>query len=147
MRSLLAISIGLVVILTSCTPDRPSEVDASGTSIRSTTTKPESDFQEFPDVVEADATQRDDESFDFAVTISSPYDSPDRYADGWRIVGPDGTVFGVRELLHDHAAEQPFTRSLTGVEIPPGVTMVTIEGRDLINGWGGQTVEIVLPNS
>jgi hypothetical protein len=98
-------------------------------------------------VVTATATPRDDGTFDFTITISSPYDSPDRYADAWRVLAPDGTVFGIRELLHDHAAEQPFTRSLEGVKIPPNITTVTVEGRDLINGWGGRTVEIVLPDS
>jgi hypothetical protein len=147
MRNLLAIPIGLLVILTSCTPDRPSEVEATGTSIRPTTSQPESGLQRFPDVVTATATPRDDGTFDFTITISSPYDSPDRYADAWRVLAPDGTVFGIRELLHDHAAEQPFTRSLEGVKIPPNITTVTVEGRDLINGWGGRTVEIVLPDS
>jgi hypothetical protein len=60
------------------------------------------------------------------------------------VLDPDGAVLGVRELLHDHAAEQPFTRALTGVEIPDGVEEITIEGRDLANGWGGATVTIAL---
>lgn len=77
-------------------------------------------------------------------TISSPYDSPARYADAWRILGPDGAVLGVRELLHDHATEQPFTRTLAGVPIDPQIEVVTIEGRDQVNGWGGQTFELRL---
>ncbi len=148
MRRQLAVSIGLVVILTSCSAERPSELDPTDTTAPSTTTQPPAKAQEFPDVIAATATQRgDDGTFDFAVTISSPYDSPDRYADAWRIVGSNGEVLGVRELLHDHSSEQPFTRSLTGVEIPPGVETVTIEGRDLVNGWGGATVELALTDS
>lgn len=100
--------------------------------------------QLFPDVLAAEVTASGS-GFRFDVTMSSPYDSPDRYADAWRVVGPDGTVFGVRELLHDHAGEQPFTRSLNNVEIPVGVERVTIEGRDQVNGWGGATVEVRLP--
>ena len=98
----------------------------------------------FPDVVDA-TVERDGDTFRFDVTISSPYDTPERYADAWRVVGPDGTVLGVRELLHDHQDEQPFTRSLSGVEIPAGVDTVTIEGRDQVNGWGGATLEVELP--
>lgn len=98
----------------------------------------------FPDVVAATATA-DGSTWTFAVTISSPYDSPERYADAWRIVGTGGEVFGVRVLTHDHANEQPFTRTLSGVEIPPDVGEVTIEGRDLDNGWGGGTLTISLP--
>lgn len=100
--------------------------------------------QLYPDVVGAEATEDPDGTWTFAVTISSPYDTPDRYADAWRVVGPDGTVLGERILLHDHAGEQPFTRSLDGVEIPAAIDSVTIEGRDLRNGYGGDTLTVEL---
>ena len=77
--------------------------------------------------------------------ISSPYDSPQRYADGWRVLGADGTEYGLRVLTHDHAAEQPFTRSLAGVEIPSDIDMVHVEARDLVNGWSGTTFDVPLP--
>ena len=97
----------------------------------------------FPDVVAA--TARDDGgTWTISATLSSPYDSPERYADGWRVLGPDGTVFAERELTHDHAAEQPFTRSRSGIEIPDDVDVVTIQGRDQVSGWGGETVELTL---
>lgn len=99
----------------------------------------------FPDVVEVTPTFDDASgTWSFAVTMSSPYDTPERYADGWRIVAPDGTVLGTHTLLHDHATEQPFTRTQTGVEIPDGVGTVTVEGRDLVNGFGGTAVTITL---
>jgi len=99
--------------------------------------------QRFPDVIDVVATPTDG-GWDFDVTVSSPYDTPERYADAWRVLGPDGTVLGVRELAHDHANEQPFTRSLQGVEIPVDVMVVVVEARDLANGWGGQTIELTL---
>ena len=99
--------------------------------------------QRFPDVIDVVATPADD-GWDFDVTVSSPYDSAERYADAWRVVGPDGAVLGVRELLHDHAEEQPFTRSLRGVEIPSELDVVVVEGRDSSNGWGGQAMDISL---
>jgi hypothetical protein len=99
--------------------------------------------QMFPDVIDAVATETDG-MWSFDVTISSPYDSPERYADAWRILGADGTVFGIRELTHDHASEQPFTRSLGGIAIPDTVTVVTIEGRDKEFGWGGTTLDVAL---
>jgi hypothetical protein len=98
----------------------------------------------FPDIIDATATMSADGTWDFSATVSSPYDSPDRYADAWRVLAPDGTELGVRELTHDHAGEQPFTRTLFGVEIPARVDIVTIEGRDQVNGWGGDTVEVEL---
>lgn len=98
----------------------------------------------YPEVVDV-SVSGDGSSYSFVVTMSSPYDSPERYADAWRVIGDDGQVYGVRELLHDHANEQPFTRSLEGVEIPEGVASVTIQGRDQVYGWGGEVVEVSLP--
>lgn len=98
----------------------------------------------FPDVVDATATLSAGGTWTFEATLTSPYDTADRYADAWRVVGPDGTVYGVRDLTHDHAGEQPFTRSLDGVEVPADVSTVTVEGRDQVSGWGGATVEVDL---
>jgi hypothetical protein len=94
----------------------------------------------FPDVLEVSATQSDDGTWTFNVTISSPYDSPERYADAWRVLAPDGAQLGIRVLLHDHAGEQPFTRSESGIEIPDDITEVLVQARDQLNGWGGTTV-------
>ena len=60
-------------------------------------------------------------------------------------MGKDGTVFGERILFHDHASEQPFTRDLYGVVIPNTVHEVVIQARDKRYGYGGRTVEVVLP--
>ncbi|MGD2061944.1 MAG: N-acetylmuramoyl-L-alanine amidase, partial [Acidimicrobiia bacterium] len=98
----------------------------------------------YPEVIGVDV-RAGSESFAFDVTISSPYDTPERYADAFRVIGDDGVVYGVRELTHDHANEQPFSRSLGGVEIPATVRSATIEARDLVYGWGGGTVVVELP--
>ena len=101
----------------------------------------------FPDVVGVNASQDGDGSWRFDVTLSSPYDEVDRYADAWRVraVDDEAAVYGERILLHDHANEQPFTRSQSGIEIPDGTMIVLVEGRDQINGWGGATMEYLLP--
>jgi len=101
--------------------------------------------QKYPDVLAAKARDRGGDVFDFDVTVSSPYDTPRRYADGFRIAGRDGTVFGERKLWHDHAGEQPFTRDLYGVRIPRGIRVVVIQARDQRHGYGGRTVEVALP--
>ena len=103
-----------------------------------------SDEQRFPDVIDA-AAERDGSTWTISATLSSPYDTPERYADAWRVTGPDGTIYGERVLTHDHAAEQPFTRSQPGIEIPDDVVEVVIEGRDLEFGYGGTTFTLVLP--
>jgi hypothetical protein len=98
----------------------------------------------FPDVLAAQLSRNADGTFNIAVTISSPYDTPQQYADGWRVLAPDGTVLGEHTLLHDHATEQPFTRTQPNVIIPSHVLTVTIEGRDRINGYGGGTVTVTV---
>jgi len=103
------------------------------------------ELQKFPDVVSAKVQARGADSFDFDVTVSSPYDTPKRYADAFRVMGRDGVVFGERQLLHDHAGEQPFTRDLYGVKIPPGIRVVVIQAKDQQHGYGGKTIEVVMP--
>ncbi|WP_298260334.1 hypothetical protein [uncultured Litoreibacter sp.] len=71
----------------------------------------------------------------FDVTISHPDTGWDHYADGWSVHAPDGSELGFRKLAHPHENEQPFTRSLSGVQIPDGVTEVTIRARDSVHGW------------
>ncbi|GGX89533.1 hypothetical protein GCM10007160_16120 [Litchfieldella qijiaojingensis] len=103
------------------------------------------DVQKFPDVVDVQVAASGDNRFDFDVTVSSPYDSPERYADAFRIMSADEEVFGVRELLHDHASEQPFTRRLSGVEIPTDISEVIVQARDKTHGYGGDTMQVELP--
>jgi hypothetical protein len=141
---------GIVLVLATCgdgsdsspTTIAPAPATATGDTAVKTSAAEE---QRFPDVVGVDATYDDAAAtWTFAVTISSPYDTPDRYADGWRVVGQDGTVYGVHTLAHDHAGEQPFTRRQSGVEIPADVDEVTIEGRDQEYGFGGRILTIPL---
>jgi hypothetical protein len=103
--------------------------------------------QKFPDVVGVRVQARSAGVLDFDVTVSSPYDTPQRYADGFRAMSEDGrTVFGMRPLGHDHAGEQPFTRDLHGVVIPAGVRRVSIQARDQRHGWGGKSRIVALPD-
>ena len=104
-----------------------------------------SEGQKFPDVVAVKLQPTGTNRFDFDVTVSSPYDTLERYADAFRVMSSDGVVFGERELLHDHANEQPFARDLYGVSIPSDVHVVIVQARDRKYGYGGQTVKVVLP--
>ena len=69
----------------------------------------------------------------------------DDYADGWRVVSADGTVLGTRTLYHPHVDEQPFTRSLSGVSVPPGTLTIFIEARTNTDGWGAERYRLDLP--
>lgn len=99
----------------------------------------------YPDVIGVQLVPTGERVYDVVVSISSPYDSPQRYADGWRVLDEDGNVLGTHTLLHDHANEQPFTRTQRGLEIPADVSRITVEGRDLVHGYGGGTMWIDLP--
>lgn len=81
----------------------------------------------------------------FSVTLSHPDTGWDHYADGWRVLDMNGNELGLRVLAHPHVQEQPFTRSLGGVELPQGTTRVQIQARCLVDGWGARTHILDLP--
>ncbi len=100
---------------------------------------------QYPNVLSATVRSAGANTFDFDVTISSRYDTPQRYADGFRVTRTTGEVLGERTLWHDHQGEQPFTRDLYGVRIPVGIRVVRIQGRDKQHGYGGQAIDVRLP--
>lgn len=79
-----------------------------------------------------------------AVTLQHADTGWDHYADGWRIVTADGKVLGHRTLYHPHVDEQPFTRNLANVMIPPEINTVYIEAHDKVHGWNPQRLEVNL---
>jgi len=97
------------------------------------------------DVVGAEAARESDGTWRFSVTVRHADAGWDHYADRWQVETPEGRVRGTRELLHPHEAEQPFTRSLGGVVIPPEVTEVVIRAHDSVHGDGGRTFRLTLP--
>jgi len=101
-------------------------------------------WAEPPQVVEAHAALHG-EIWTFEVTLRHPDTGWDHYADGWRIVAPDGTVLGTRELLHPHETEQPFTRSLSGIRIPAGIQSVMIVAKCSRDGWNTSGLSLQLP--
>lgn len=68
----------------------------------------------------------------------------EHYADAWRIVTEAGEALGVRTLYHPHVTEQPFTRSLSGVSIPAGVSKVYVEAHDKTHGWSPDRILVDL---
>ncbi len=78
------------------------------------------------------------------VTLRHADSGWEHYADAWRIVTPQGRVLGTRTLWHPHVEEQPFTRSLLGVVIPPGLQLVYVEGHDNAHGWSDSRIEVDL---
>lgn len=103
------------------------------------------------DVERVRAIQADDGTWTFHVTVRHPDTGWEDYADGWDVLTPDGTVIQpdpsspfTRLLLHPHETEQPFTRSQSGIAIPPDVTQVRVRAHDLVDGFGGREVVVDL---
>ncbi len=98
------------------------------------------------DAVIEDATARaSGGGWTFSVTLRHGDTGWDDYADGWRVVTGAGEILGTRTLYHPHVNEQPFTRSLSGVGVPDGVTEVFIEARTNVDGWGVARFLVTLP--
>ncbi|APE45223.1 hypothetical protein BOO69_00860 [Sulfitobacter alexandrii] len=97
-----------------------------------------------PPVVKNVNMKKVGDSWDFDVTIRHDDTGWDDYADAWRILDGEGKELGMRNLAHPHVNEQPFTRSLSGVKIPEGVTEIGIQARDNVNGWSPEIKRIKL---
>lgn len=96
------------------------------------------------DVVKV-VVQREGSSYSFDVTVAHHDEGWNHYADSWDVVAPNGQIIATRVLYHPHVDEQPFTRSLSGVEIDPEIKLVTIRAHDLVHGYGGQEKTVDLP--
>ncbi len=90
-------------------------------------------------IAEAGGTYR------FDVTVAHADQGWKHYADKFEVLAPDGAVLGTRVLLHPHEDEQPFTRDLGGVKVPPGVAEVTVRAWDNVHKAGKRTVTVALP--
>lgn len=96
------------------------------------------------DVLQATARAAGDGRWTVSATIKHADAGWDHYADAFQVVAPDGTVLGTRVLYHPHVQEQPFTRSLTRVEIPENLDYVMVRAGDKVHGYGGQEFRLEL---
>jgi hypothetical protein len=80
----------------------------------------------------------------FIVAVKHADEGWEHYADRWEVITPEGRVLAVRVLRHPHVGEQPFTRALDGVIVPPGIERVRVRARDLVHGYGGVEREVEL---
>ncbi len=81
----------------------------------------------------------------FNVTVRHADTGWDHYANQWEILTPDRKLIAKRVLYHPHVNEQPFTRSLSGVKIPPGIDRVIVRARDKVHLYGGREMTVDLP--
>lgn len=95
-------------------------------------------------VVGAQATN-DGDTWTFALTVRSDDISATEFGDSWELRTLDGDVLATRVLAHEHINEQPFTRSMSGIVIPEGITTVLGVAHHSVGGYCGETLEIQLP--
>ena len=151
-RLLPCVCVAYFMFLSGCADSKPQPTaDKQQTGAQSeTVSKSPTDSAEvvfgdkFPEVLAVKADPSQDNKWRFNVTLSSTYDTPQRYADAWRVLDDQDKELGIRILGHDHAGEQPFTRSHV-IELPDNTSTVFVEGRDQANGWSGQRFEFKLP--
>lgn len=94
-------------------------------------------------VVAADFEKSEDR-WNVHVTLEHPDSGWEHYADAWEVLDAEGNRLGIRELAHPHVNEQPFTRSLFGVEIPEGTKVVYVRARCIVDGWNEDSVAVEL---
>ena len=98
-----------------------------------------------PQILKVEVQPQGD-GYRFSVTLEHPDTGWDHYADAFLVYAPDGTQLGERILLHPHVDEQPFTRSLSGVVVPEGITEVEIRAKDNLGHQSEDNPIIPLPD-
>lgn len=88
-----------------------------------------------PDILDAVAA-KSGMSWRVDVTLEHPDTGWDHYADGWEVLDADGNRIGYRLLHHPHVNEQPFTRSLTNLDLPDGTRTIFIRAHCSVDEWG-----------
>ena len=96
------------------------------------------------DVIDVRAVAEINGTWRFEVTVAHADEGWEHYADRWEVVAPNGDVLATRTLLHPHVEEQPFTRHLSGVSVPPGVDWVVLRAHDSLHGYGGREKRVSL---
>lgn len=112
------------------------------TEAQSTTTSPAAD-DGCADVIDGSVTASGD-AFTASATVRSDDTGEEKYADRWEVRTIDGEVLGERILTHPHVNEQPFTRSLNGLEIPDEIDDVVLVAHDSVLGFCGAELTVAV---
>lgn len=95
-------------------------------------------------VLRVKATETSENLWKFSVTVRHKDKGWKHYADKWEVLSPEGKILATRVLAHPHVDEQPFTRSLSAVKIPDGLTQVIIRAHDSVHGYGDRQISVDL---
>jgi hypothetical protein len=75
-------------------------------------------------------------AYRFAVSVQSPDQGCDQYADWWEVLTDEGELVYRRVLLHSHVQEQPFVRSGGPVNVDPDA-ILWVRAHMHPGGYGG----------
>ena len=95
---------------------------------------------DYAHVLGATFTQTAADTYTVSATVRHDDTGWDDYADAFEVRG-ERVVNGLRELLHPHVEEQPFTRSQSGVEASGEVWL---EAKTNLSGSGGSKIYVDL---
>ncbi len=98
------------------------------------------------DILKVDVSCNSASTCRFDVTVEHNDEGWKHYADRWEVLSPDGELLATRVLAHPHDNEQPFTRSLTNVRVPAGLSRVIVRAHDLVHQYGGKEMVVELPD-
>jgi hypothetical protein len=76
----------------------------------------------------------------FNVTIKHKDTGWKHYANAYEILTMEKKIIAKRVLHHPHVNEQPFTRSISNVQIPKNIKSVIIRAHDSVHKYGGKEV-------
>jgi hypothetical protein len=140
-----------LLLVSACRPATPAPTEPTSAPTEAASPTPPGTEKGNADVTYVKAVLTSDGTWTFTVTVRHPDSGWEDYADGWDVLTPNGTVLKpdpaspfTRLLLHPHENEQPFTRSQSGIAIPPDVTQVRVRAHDLVDGYGGREVVVDL---
>lgn len=97
------------------------------------------------DIMGISVQKTDDYLYDFNVTVFHKDSGWKHYVNKWDILDSNGKVLATRTLYHPHVNEQPFTRTLSNVEIPKLIKSVTVRAYDTVHEYGGKEMVVTLP--
>jgi len=98
-----------------------------------------SDNIDYAQVVGATAQKNYGDTWTISVTVKHNDQGWEHYADKWIVVNPlTKEILAERVLTHPHDTEQPFTRSLSGINIPSELTYVEIWAKCNLHGYKGK---------
>lgn len=96
-------------------------------------------------VLDVAVSANEDGTYAFNVTVAHQDEGWSHYSNKWDVLSPDGSTLATRTLFHPHVNEQPFTRSLSQVKVPVGVSEVIVRASDSKHGDGTRTFKVKLP--